>query len=76
MLKFDPTLVLNKDAPFLPHYSAYEFKTYLDDIGKDSPCLFNTVIVIMLYFDNVVLNQEHAYKDLLTSYMSYVVLLA
>jgi hypothetical protein len=32
-----------------------ELETYLDKIEGDSPCLFNTVVVILLYVDDVVL---------------------
>jgi hypothetical protein len=32
-----------------------ELETYLDKIDGDSPCLFNTVVVILLYVDDVVL---------------------
>ena len=42
-----------------------QLETYLDEINKDFPCLFNTVVAIPLmmmmlfYF----LNQENSYKD-------------
>ena len=33
----------------------YELDTYLDEIDGDSPCLFNTVVAILLYVDDVVM---------------------
>jgi hypothetical protein len=32
-----------------------ELETYLDEINGDSPCLFNTMVAMFLYVDNVVL---------------------
>ena len=32
-----------------------ELETYLDEISGDSPCLFNTMVAILLNVDNVVL---------------------
>lgn len=52
MLKSCPTLVLIKDAPFILHYfglNTDKLETYLDEIERDLPCLFNTVVVILLY---------------------------
>ena len=31
-----------------------ELETYLDEIDRDSPCLFNTLVAILLYVDTVV----------------------
>ena len=40
-------------------------ETYLKKIDEDSPCLFDIVVAILLYVDDVgfLLNLEHAYKD-------------
>ena len=32
-----------------------ELETYLDEIDRDSPCLFNIIVAILFYVDNVVL---------------------
>ena len=50
--------MLNKDVPTPPPlFGLYidELKTYLDEIDGDSPCLFNTLVAILLYVDDVVL---------------------
>jgi hypothetical protein len=39
-----------------------ELDTHLDEIDEDSLCLFNTVVVILLYVDYS-LNQEQAYEE-------------
>ena len=33
----------------------HKLKTYLDEIDRDSLCLFNTMVAILLYVDDVVL---------------------
>ena len=38
-----------------------EVETYLDEIDGDSPCLFNIVVVILLYVDDV--DVEQVYKN-------------
>lgn len=42
-----------------------ELETYLDEIGKNSPHLFNIVVAILLYVDDVVLllKSRVSYKD-------------
>ena len=32
-----------------------KLETYLDEINRESPCLFNTMVAILLYVDDVVL---------------------
>ena len=32
-----------------------ELETYLDEVDMDSPCLFDIMVVILLYVDDVVL---------------------
>lgn len=52
MLKSCPTLVLIKDAPFILHYfglNSDKLETCLDEIERDLSCLFNTMVVILLY---------------------------
>jgi len=55
-----------------------ELETYLDEIDMDSPCLFDTVVDILLYADDVVLLSKSGagLQRLLTSYMSFALLLA
>ena len=49
-------LVFKKDSPFPPRYSpCTSMKNNLDEIDGDSPCLFDTVVAVLLYVDNVVL---------------------
>ena len=63
-----------------PYYSSCTLlKDNLDEIDGDSPCLFDTVVAILLYVDNVFfcsLNHEQAYKDYGTYYISFALLLA
>ena len=52
---------LNKDVPFPPHYSAYtlmNMKDILDDTNKDSMCLINTTVAILLYVEDVILQSK------------------
>ena len=52
---------LIKDVPFPPHYSAYtlmKMKDILDETNKDSMCLFHTVVAILLYVQDVVLESK------------------
>ena len=50
-----------------------EFEIYLDEINGDSMCLFNTMVTIPLYVDNVVLLSRSCIclKRLLTNYMRF-----
>ena len=38
-----------------PHYCINELETCLDEINRYSSCLFNIVVVILLYVDDVVM---------------------
>ena len=42
-------------SPTLVNLYIDELQTYLDEFNKDSPCLFYTVVAILLYVDVVVL---------------------
>ena len=42
-------------SPILCHLYIYELETYLDEIDGDTMCLYNAVIDILIYVDNVVL---------------------
>ena len=42
-------------SPTLFNLYIDELQTYLDEFNRDSPCLFNTVVAILLYVDVVVL---------------------
>ena len=42
-------------SPILFNLYIDELETYLDEINGDFPCLFNTMVVILLYVDHVVL---------------------
>ena len=49
---------VKQGCPFSPtSFGLYidELETYLDEIDGDSPCLFNTMIAILFYVDNVAL---------------------
>ena len=46
-------------SPTLFGLNIYEFDTYLDEIDMDSPCLFNTMLAIVLYADNVILHSKY-----------------
>ena len=50
-----------------------EFEIYLDEINGDSMCLFNTMVTIPLYVDNVVMLSRSCIclKRLLTNYMRF-----
>ena len=52
--------MLNNGVPSPPLISLYidELEPCLDEINKDSPCLFSIVIAIPLYANNVVLNSR------------------
>ena len=68
--------MLNKDVPSLPPlFGLYtdELETYLDKINGDSLCLFNTMVAILLYVDDVVLLSRSCIclQQLLTSYMRF-----
>ena len=50
-------LVLNKDtfSPTLFGLYIDKLESYLDKIDRDSPCLFNTMVVILHYANDIVL---------------------
>ena len=49
--------MLNKDtlSPTLFGLSIDQLESYLDKIDRDPPCLFDTIIVILLYANDVVI---------------------
>ena len=51
-------------SPTLFSLYIVEFETHLDEIDGDSLCLFNTMVAILLYADDLFysLDQEQAYK--------------
>ena len=67
-------------CPYSTLFNLYidELETYLDEISGDSLCLFNLVVAIILYVDDVVLLSRlgASLQRLLTSSMSFALLLA